>query len=229
MDAVYSKRRGLKRSSQSVKEVDSNGSLRHKRKKKHSEPKMLEAAELPESTIVCEDLETDETGTCTSLEEMMKGDELGMDKKFSSLSEVVSEKTLNAVTDMGFTDMMEIQHKSIRPLLDGKDLMGAARTVSEKTLAFLIPAVELMYKLKFLPQNDTGVVVISPTRELSLQTYGVTKELLKYHHHTLGIVMGGANCKTRQRSCAKVLKFDSHSWEIIGSSTDDHMMINYVM
>jgi len=52
--------------------------------------------------------------------EMMKGGELGMDKKFASLSEVVSEKTLNAVTDMGFTDMMEIQHKSIRPLLDGK-------------------------------------------------------------------------------------------------------------
>ena len=57
----------------------------------------------------------DETGACTSLEEMMKGGELGMDKKFASLSEVVSEKTLNAVTDMGFTDMMGIQHKSIRP------------------------------------------------------------------------------------------------------------------
>ena len=40
------------------------------------------------------------------------------------------------------------------------------------------------------------MVVISPTRELSLQTYGVAKELLKYHHHTLGIVMGGANRKT---------------------------------
>jgi len=57
---------------------------------------------------------------CTSLEEMMKDSEVGMDEKFSSLSEVVFEKTLNAVTDMGFTDMMEIQHKSIRPLLDGK-------------------------------------------------------------------------------------------------------------
>jgi len=45
---------------------------------------------------------------------------LGMGKKFASLWEVVSEKTLNAVTDMGFTDMMEIQHKSIRSLLDGK-------------------------------------------------------------------------------------------------------------
>ena len=56
----------------------------------------------------------DETGD-TSLEEMIKGGELGMDKKIASLSEVVSEKTLNAVTDM-----MEVQHKSIRPLLDGK-------------------------------------------------------------------------------------------------------------
>jgi len=43
-----------------------------------------------------------------------------MEKKFTSLSEVVCEKTLNAIADMGFTDMMEIQHKSIRPLLDGK-------------------------------------------------------------------------------------------------------------
>ncbi|XP_065908246.1 uncharacterized protein [Dysidea avara] len=172
--------------------------------KKHSEPEMLEAAEPPESTIVCEDLQTDdETGVCTSLEEMTKGGELGMDKKFASLSDVVSEKTLNAVTDMGFTDMMEIQHKSIRPLLDGKDLMGAARTGSGKTLAFLIPAIELMYKLKFLPRNGTGVVVISPTRELSLQTYGVAKELFKYHHHTLGIVMGGANRKTEAEKLCK--------------------------
>jgi len=50
----------------------------------------------------------------------MKSGKLSMDKKFASLSEVVSEKTLNAIIDMGFTDMMEMQHKSIRPLLDGK-------------------------------------------------------------------------------------------------------------
>ena len=39
----------------------------------------------------------------------------------------------------------------------------------------------------------TGVIIISPTRELSLQTYGVTTELLQYHHHSHGIIMGGAN------------------------------------
>ena len=53
-------------------------------------------------------LTDEETGACTSLEEMMKGGELGMDKKFASLSELVSEKTLNVV---GFTDMMEIHPK----------------------------------------------------------------------------------------------------------------------
>ena len=39
------------------------------------------------------------------------------------------------------------------------------------------------------------MVIISPTRELSLQTYGVAKELMTFHHHTFGIVMGGANRK----------------------------------
>ncbi|KAJ7381638.1 ATP-dependent RNA helicase ddx18 [Desmophyllum pertusum] len=41
---------------------------------------------------------------------------------------------------MGFTNMMEIQHKSIVPLLKGRDLLGAARTGSGKTLAFPYPS-----------------------------------------------------------------------------------------
>lgn len=42
------------------------------------------------------------------------------DRSFSSLAEVVSDKTLKAVSEMGFTEMMEIQSKSIRPLLQGR-------------------------------------------------------------------------------------------------------------
>ena len=41
-------------------------------------------------------------------------------RSFSSLADVVSEKTLKAIKEMGFTDMMEIQHRSIRPLLEGR-------------------------------------------------------------------------------------------------------------
>lgn len=78
-------------------------------------------------------------------------------------------------------------------------MLGQAKTGSGKTLAFLIPAIELIYKLKFMPRNGiyfvfysiitvfnhlfamkgTGVIIISPTRELSMQTFGVLRELLR--------------------------------------------------
>lgn len=61
------------------------------------------------------------------------------------------------------------------------------------------PLSLLLYRKTLSPSpllpSGTGVVVISPTRELSLQTYGVAKELMTFHHHTYGIVMGGANRK----------------------------------
>lgn len=115
------------------------------------------------------------------------------DTSFSSLAELVSENTLNGVKEMGFEHMTEIQHKSIRPLLEGRDVLAAAKTGSGKTLAFLIPSIELIYKLKFMPRNGTGVVILSPTRELAMQTYGVLKELMTHHVHTYGLIMGGSN------------------------------------
>uniref|UniRef100_UPI0037E7CBBC ATP-dependent RNA helicase DDX18 n=1 Tax=Semicossyphus pulcher TaxID=241346 RepID=UPI0037E7CBBC len=115
------------------------------------------------------------------------------DTSFASLAEMVSEHTLKAVKEMGFEHMTEIQHKSIRPLLEGRDVLAAAKTGSGKTLAFLIPSIELIYKLKFMPRNGTGVVILSPTRELAMQTYGVMKELMVHHVHTFGLIMGGSN------------------------------------
>ncbi|XP_014028466.1 ATP-dependent RNA helicase DDX18 isoform X2 [Salmo salar] len=115
------------------------------------------------------------------------------DTSFASLASLVSENTLKGVKEMGFDHMTEIQHKSIRPLLEGRDILAAAKTGSGKTLAFLIPSIELIYKLKFMPRNGTGVVILSPTRELAMQTYGVMKELMTHHVHTFGLIMGGSN------------------------------------
>lgn len=47
--------------------------------------------------------------------------------------------------------------------------------------------------LKFLSLAGTGVVILSPTRELAMQTYGVLKELMTHHVHTYGLIMGGSN------------------------------------
>lgn len=125
------------------------------------------------------------------------------DTSFASLNDVVSKQTLDAIAEMGFSHMTEIQAKAIRPLLEGRDLSGAAKTGSGKTLAFLIPAIELMFKMRFMPRNGTGCIIISPTRELSMQTFGVLKELVKHHHHTIGLIMGGVN---RQDEVKKLKK-----------------------
>ncbi|CAB4408298.1 unnamed protein product [Rhizophagus irregularis] len=120
---------------------------------------------------------------------------------FESLD--ISEPTSKAIKEMGFTKMTEVQARTIPPLMAGRDVLGAAKTGSGKTLAFLIPAVEMLHKLKFKPRNGTGVIVISPTRELALQILGVVKELLQFHNQTFGIVMGGAN---RQAEVQKITK-----------------------
>ncbi|KAF9187479.1 ATP-dependent RNA helicase [Haplosporangium sp. Z 767] len=121
--------------------------------------------------------------------------------EFSSLD--LCEPSKKAIVDIGFTKMTEVQARTIPPLLAGRDVLGAAKTGSGKTIAFLVPAVELLYKLKFKPRNGTGVVIISPTRELALQIFGVAKDLLKYHNQTFGIVIGGANRKAEADKLAK--------------------------
>lgn len=42
------------------------------------------------------------------------------DTSFESLVDLVSESTLRGVKEMGFQHMTEIQHKTVRPLLEGR-------------------------------------------------------------------------------------------------------------
>ncbi|KAI4766401.1 DEAD-domain-containing protein [Aureobasidium sp. EXF-3400] len=122
-------------------------------------------------------------------------------EKFTDIN--LSDKTLKALADMKFENMTEIQARGIPPLLAGKDVLGAAKTGSGKTLAFLIPAIEMLHSLKFKPRNGTGVIVVSPTRELALQIFGVARELMAHHSQTFGIVIGGAN---RRAEAEKLVK-----------------------
>ncbi|KAL7808839.1 P-loop containing nucleoside triphosphate hydrolase protein [Trichoderma aethiopicum] len=122
-------------------------------------------------------------------------------QKFEDLK--LSEKTMKAIQEMGFTKMTNIQRSAIPPLLAGKDVLGAAKTGSGKTLAFLIPAIEILSSLRFKPRNGTGVIVVSPTRELALQIFGVARELMKYHSQTYGIVIGGANRRAEVEKLTK--------------------------
>jgi ATP-dependent RNA helicase DDX18/HAS1 len=122
-------------------------------------------------------------------------------EKFAELK--LSDRTMAAIKSMGFENMTEIQRRAIPPLMTGKDVLGAAKTGSGKTLAFLIPAIEMLYSMKFKPRNGTGVLIVSPTRELALQIFGVARELLEKHSQTYGICIGGAN---RRAEAEKLVK-----------------------
>ncbi|KAL3998033.1 DEAD/DEAH box helicase family protein [Acanthocheilonema viteae] len=127
---------------------------------------------------------------------------------FASLENMLSKPTLLAIAEMGFIKMTEIQVKCIEPLLQGRDVLASAKTGSGKTLAFLIPAIELLVKLEWKARNGTGVIVISPTRELSMQTYGVLNEILEKHPAlTHGLIMGGANRQAEAQKLARGVSF----------------------
>ena len=123
------------------------------------------------------------------------------DKRFDALE--LSKPTMAGIAEMGHTVMTEVQARTIPPLLAGRDVLGAARTGSGKTLAFLIPAVELLYHARFIPRNGTGVMVLTPTRELALQIYGITQQLMTKHSQTHGLIIGGANRRTEAERLVK--------------------------
>ena len=57
-----------------------------------------------------------------------------------------------------------IQDEAIKPIMEGRDLIGLADTGSGKTAAFLLPLIEKVYKNKY-----EKVLIIAPTRELAIQ------------------------------------------------------------
>ena len=134
-------------------------------------------------------------------EESSENSEFFSDVPFSSLE--LSEKTLEVLDNMKFKTMTPIQAKAIPALLSGKDVLGAAKTGSGKTLAFVIPVVELLSRLKFKQRQGTGAIIIAPTRELVLQTFGVVSALATAHNLTHGLIMGGSNRKTEATKLVK--------------------------
>lgn len=87
----------------------------------------------------------------------------------------LNSNLLKAVTRKGFSVPTPIQRKTIPLVLDGQDVVGMARTGSGKTAAFVIPMIE---RLKtHSAKVGARAVIMSPSRELALQTLKVVKEL----------------------------------------------------
>ena len=93
-----------------------------------------------------------------------------------------------------FTVPTPIQAGAIPPALAGSDVLATAQTGTGKTLAFLIPAIEM---LRRDPSSLVNALVLLPTRELAMQ---VNEEYEKLRGHGLrkaALIMGGVSEKTQ--------------------------------
>lgn len=96
---------------------------------------------------------------------------------------------LKAVSRKGFSVPTPIQRKTIPLVLGGQDFVGMARTGSGKTAAFVLPMIE---KLKcHSAQVGARALIMSPSRELALQTLKVVKELGKGTDLKCVLLVGG--------------------------------------
>ncbi|KAG8522036.1 ATP-dependent RNA helicase DDX18, partial [Galemys pyrenaicus] len=94
---------------------------------------------------------------------------------------------LQGIREMGFVNMAEIQHQ-ISPTLEGRDFLAAAKMVRGKTLAFLIPVMELIVKLKFMPETEQRYLSSHLLENWPCRLC-VSKELMSYHVHTYKLIM----------------------------------------
>ena len=86
---------------------------------------------------------------------------------FSTLK--LSAQILQAIKKSNFNKPTPIQEKVIPLVLEGKDIMARAQTGSGKSASFVLPTLELWSKSKGEGKAKIKALVITPTRELTLQ------------------------------------------------------------
>jgi len=105
---------------------------------------------------------------------------------WDGLKPALSECTLSTIKRLGFTSMTPVQTAAIPLFMQRKDVAAEAVTGSGKTLSFLIPILETLYKLENkLEKHEIGALIISPTRELASQISEVLTEFLTDSDHQL--------------------------------------------
>jgi len=114
--------------------------------------------------------------------------------KFTALG--INSKLTKILNDSGITQPTPIQAKTIPVLLAKKDVIAQAQTGTGKTLAFVLPILEMVDP----SQNHIQALIITPTRELAIQ---ITSEVKKIVEHLEDIhvlpVYGGQDVDRQMR------------------------------
>ncbi|KAM7202881.1 ATP-dependent RNA helicase dbp-10 [Rhypophila sp. PSN 637] len=112
----------------------------------------------------------------------------------------LSSNLLKAITKKGYSVPTPIQRKTIPLILERRDVVGMARTGSGKTAAFVIPMIERLRAHS--ARVGARAVVLSPSRELALQTLKVVKEFSRGTDLKTVLLVGGDSLEEQFGSMA---------------------------
>lgn len=110
----------------------------------------------------------------------------GMKRTFEDLK--IAKSILKSLNDIGFIEPTPIQQQAIPKINSGANIVGVAQTGTGKTAAYLLP---LLTKLRKPEGLDPRVVIIVPTRELSIQVGEDIAELTTYSELRHAAIYGG--------------------------------------
>lgn len=119
----------------------------------------------------------------------------------------LSPELVQALANRGITQLFPIQRAVLVPALEGRDLIGRAKTGTGKTLAFGIPIIERLAKdnkeNKLLRQSRRlpRVLVLAPTRELAKQVEKEFKESAPFL--STACIYGGVSYVSQQNALAR--------------------------
>ena len=114
--------------------------------------------------------------------------------KFAELG--LSEPIMKAIERAGFEEATPIQGETIPLALAGKDVIGQAQTGTGKTAAFGLPILQNLD----LDNPNIQALIISPTRELAIQTQEELYRLGRDRKAKVQVVYGGADIRRQIRS-----------------------------
>ncbi len=110
---------------------------------------------------------------------------------FESLG--LSHNIIRSVKKLGYLKPFPIQEQAVPVILQGKDLMGIAKTGSGKTACFVMPILEKLQNTEAKKGRNVQVLILVPTRELAIQIDEVFRaftENLKRDIRTMAVYGG---------------------------------------
>ena len=104
----------------------------------------------------------------------------------------LSGQALQAVAQLGYRTPTPVQEQAIPKVLEGRDLIAAAKTGTGKTAAF---SAAHHGQVSGMPRASKGplMLVVTPTRELAEQIGEVCGTIAKNTHHRILTVVGGVS------------------------------------